>query len=210
MELGMLPTEGRNLILAGAILSITINSLVFPIVERRVVRRLARVPLPVTPFEPEVPAQAPPRPDPAPAEAPAPEPTGHDVVIGYGRVGSLVGARLVAAGRAVLVFEDNEAHAHAARRDGATAVIGNAADPAVLAAADLAAAARLFVTIPEPFEAGQVVEQARAINPALPIFARAHSDDAVRHLERLGATRTIMGEREIAARMLDEAELGVA
>ncbi len=38
---------------------------------------------------------------------------------------------------------------------------GNAASPELLAAANLAAARRLFVTVPDAFEAGQVVEQAR-------------------------------------------------
>src|SRR5205823_13406042 len=64
----------------------------------------------------------------------------------------------------------------------------SAADPEVLASADLAAARRLFVTIPEPFEAGQVVQQARALNPTLDILARAHSDAAVTHLAGLGAS----------------------
>ena len=92
-----------------------------------------------------------------------------------------------------------------ARRDGAEIHTGNAADPEVLAVANLATARRLFVTIPEPFEAGQVVEQARLLNPSLEILARAHSDAAVEHLERLGATLVVLGEREIAERMLERA-----
>jgi monovalent cation:H+ antiporter-2, CPA2 family len=75
----------------------------------------------------------------------------------------------------------------------------------ILAAANLPAARRLFVTIPEAFEAGQVVEQARAANPDLVIMARAHSQAAVDHLDALGATLTILGEREIAHRMLENA-----
>jgi CPA2 family monovalent cation:H+ antiporter-2 len=63
----------------------------------------------------------------------------------------------------------------------------------------------LFVTIPEAFEAGQVVEQARAAHAQLEIVARAHSQEAVEHLTRLGATLTIMGEREIAKRMVEHA-----
>jgi CPA2 family monovalent cation:H+ antiporter-2 len=129
----------------------------------------------------------------------------HDVVVGYGRVGSLVGAGLVGAGRPVLVFEDRDDRAAAARKDGAEVVSGNAADPQILAAANLPAAHRLFVTIPETFEAGQVVEQARAANPGLVIMARAHSQAAVDHLGALGATLTVMGEREIAHRMLENA-----
>ena len=50
-----------------------------------------------------------------------------------------------------------------------------------------------------------MVEQARATNPALDILARAHSDAAVEHLERLGATLVVLGEREIAERMLERA-----
>jgi K+:H+ antiporter len=94
-------------------------------------------------------------------------------------------------------------------------VIGNAADPEVLAAANLPAAKRLFVTIPEAFEAGQVVEQARAANPELEILARAHSDAEIEHLTTLGTTMTVMGEQEIADRMLEhplgdgDAETGV-
>jgi CPA2 family monovalent cation:H+ antiporter-2 len=72
-----------------------------------------------------------------------------------------------------------------------------------LAAANLKGARRLFVTVPEAFEAGQVVEQARAANPSLEILARAHSDAAVVYLKGLGATLVISGEREIAERMLE-------
>jgi voltage-gated potassium channel Kch len=87
----------------------------------------------------------------------------------------------------------------------AEVAVGNAADPEVLAAANLPAARRLFCTLPEVFEAGQVVEQARAANPRLEIMARAHSDEAVAHLESHGANPTVLGEREIALRMLEKA-----
>ncbi|HWT07703.1 MAG TPA: NAD-binding protein, partial [Roseomonas sp.] len=89
--------------------------------------------------------------------------------------------------------------------DGARVITGNAADPDVLAEADLAGARRVFVAIPEAFEAGQVVEQARAAKPDVEILARADSEEAVEHLTRLGATLTVMGEREIAHRMLERA-----
>ncbi|WP_198378466.1 NAD-binding protein, partial [Neoroseomonas rubea] len=109
------------------------------------------------------------------------------------------------AGRRVVVIEAAEDAAEAARRDGARVVAGNAADPEVLAEADLATARRIFVAIPEPFEAGQVVEQARAARPELEILARAGSEEAMEHLKGLGATLTVMGEREIAHRMLERA-----
>ena len=131
---------------------------------------------------------------------------GHDVLVGYGRVGALVGAGLKASGRPLLVFEDDAAAAEAARRGGVDEVVaGNAADPAVLRTANLPAARRLVVAVPEAFEAGQVVEQARAANPALRIVARAHSEDAAAHLSRMGADLIVIGEREIALRILEDA-----
>jgi CPA2 family monovalent cation:H+ antiporter-2 len=179
IDLGVVPPQARALVLAGAILSIVINPLIFALLVR------------------------PPHAEPKPA-APA-RPTGHDVVVGYGRVGSLIGAALARAGGRVVVIETGEDNLERARGDGADTFIGNAADPDILASADLTAARRLFVTIPEPFEAGQVVQQARVLNPALDILARAHSDAALEHLKGLGASLVVMGEREIAERMIERA-----
>jgi CPA2 family monovalent cation:H+ antiporter-2 len=171
----------------------------------------ARTALPDTPPPGIAPTASPP-PEPVAPAPPAAEAgpvpttlTDHDVIVGYGRVGSIVGARLAAAGRPVLVFEERDEARAAAAQDGAEVMAGNAADPQTLALANLAAARRLFVTIPEAFEAGQVVQQARTLNPGLEILARAHSDDCVRHLDGLGATLTIQGEREIAERMIERA-----
>ncbi|CAN7486136.1 Kef family K(+) transporter [Bosea sp. LjRoot90] len=204
VSLKLLPEQGRDLILAGAIFSIVLNPLLFKLVDR---------------FAPAEPAPAKPKPaEPtphAPVAAPEPEPapvperdiaptalTDHIVVVGYGRVGSLLGAGLSVMGEKLLVIEDQDDGVAAARRDGAEVLVGNAADPEVLAAAGLAQAKRLFVAIPGSFEAGQVCEQARKQNPGLPIIARAHSVAEVEHLKECGASRTIMGEAEIARAML--------
>ncbi|SEL98746.1 Kef-type potassium/proton antiporter, CPA2 family [Bosea lupini] len=213
VSLKLLPEQGRDLILAGAIFSIVLNPLMFKLVDR---------------FAPPDPAPAKPRPaEPKPAEpAPLPQPeapaatpetepvstperdiaptelSDHIVVVGYGRVGSLLGAGLAAMGEKLLVIEDQDDGVAAARRDGAEVLVGNAADPEVLGAAGLARAKRLFVAIPGSFEAGQVCEQARRQNPNLPIVARAHSLAEVEHLKGCGASRTIMGEAEIARAML--------
>ena len=60
-----------------------------------------------------------------------------------------------------------------------------------------------MIAIPEAFEAGQVVRQARAANPKSQIIAQAHSDAEVDHLKSLGADTVIMGEREIAREMIE-------
>ena len=197
VQTALLPEMGRDLILAGAIISILLNPLLFALVDR------------LAPVQPEE------RPEPkrsgAARNRAIPGPTGlahHTVVVGYGRVGRVVGGGLRDAGESFLVIEDRDEPAELARQDGAEVMVGNAADPKVLEVANLANARRMFVAIAQSFEAGQVVEQARQAHPALEILARAHSDAEVEYLSRLGATLTILGEREIAQAMLRHA--GVA
>ncbi len=186
--LNMVPKEARDLILAGAIVSIMLNPFVFTLLERPGSGKEA------------APADSPDEPvtDLAPTTL-----TGHDIVIGYGRVGALVGAGLKADGSKMIVVEASDAGIARARSDGAEVFTGNAAEPAIIAAINLAGARRLYVTIPEAFEAGQIVQQARVANPTIDILARAHSAGAVEHLDKLGANLVVSGETEIAHRMLE-------
>ena len=181
--LGVLTGEARNLILGASILSIFLNPLLFAIAARR-----------------EASTRLPPEPD---IPKPAPEPTaltGHAILVGYGRVGRMVAEGLKS--MPLLVVEEG-----AVGDPGIEHIRGNAARDDVLAATNLAGAKLLFVAIPEAFEAGQIVEQARRANPQLKIVARAHFDAEVDHLIARGASRVIMGEREIAMAMLEFAKL---
>ena len=188
--LSILPEEGRDLILAGALVSIILNPLAFwaasrltPSLERRFGK---------------------------PAEAPEPEPapalesvalTGHTVLIGYGRVGSVVAERLAQNGDSFVVIEDAEDRVSAARAAGLGVIVGNGASAESLMQANIAAARQLVVAVPNSFEAGQAVEQARQANPSIMIVARAHSDEIAAHLRNLGANHAVMGEREIGLGM---------
>jgi CPA2 family monovalent cation:H+ antiporter-2 len=127
---------------------------------------------------------------------------GHVVLVGHGRVGSAMSPVLKAAGRPLLVIESDDEQAAKIKATGIETIAGNAADPDVIAAANLSAAHCLIVAVPDAFEGGQVVEQARTINPALRILARSHSDEETAHLTRLGATLVVMGEQEIARAMI--------
>ncbi|MGE0717679.1 MAG: YbaL family putative K(+) efflux transporter [Alphaproteobacteria bacterium] len=187
VALDLMPGEARDLVLAGAILSILANPLCFALIDR---------------MKWAAPAAEAPDPDPPP---PPTRLAGHDVLVGFGRVGSIVGEGLIAAGRPLLVLEERQPLLEALRARGVEAFAGNAADPEVAKAANIGGARTLFVAIPEAFEAGQIVQQARAANPGLDIVARAHSDAEVEHLTKAGADITIMGEREIAHAMLNHA-----
>jgi CPA2 family monovalent cation:H+ antiporter-2 len=103
------------------------------------------------------------------------------------------------------VIEDRADVVKQLRARGIEVFFGNAASPELIAAANLPQAKTLFVAIPESFEAGQIVEQARKANASLEIIARAHSDAEKDNLDKLGASYTVMGEREIAQGMMDYA-----
>ncbi|MFX6226388.1 NAD-binding protein, partial [Acinetobacter baumannii] len=75
----------------------------------------------------------------------------------------------------------------------------------ILKAANVAGAERLILAIPNAFEAGQIIDKTKAVNPGIRVIARAQSDAEVDHLTVHGADIVIMGEREIAKGILDHA-----
>ena len=196
LELELLPAEGRDLILAGAIITILLNPLLFAVLDVYAARRergLAE-------------AAADQREEETKMREPI-SPTSladHVVLVGHGRVGGFISEALRERKVPLFVIEDDEDRVAALREHGVEAVAGNAADPEVIHAANLPRARFLLVAIPDAFEGGQVVQQARAINPSLPIIARAHSEEEIGHLKRHGANIVVMGEHEIAKSMLDK------
>lgn len=200
VSLKLMPQTGLDLILAGAIISIMANPFVFQAIDwikPRLEKRKARS------EEDKIAATA--------VEAPEEsteilKPTAlanHAVVVGYGRVGSHIGDNLRTQNIPYLVIEDRTDVVKQLRARGIEVFLGNAAASELITAANIAQAKTLFVAIPESFEAGQIVEQARKANPSLEIVARAHSDAEKDNLDRLGANYTVMGEREIAQGMID-------
>jgi CPA2 family monovalent cation:H+ antiporter-2 len=187
---GLLPDRARDLILGTSILTILINPFLVAAAERR--RRPEAAAAPETPRE-------------KPAEIAPTALSHHAVIVGYGRVGHLVGEGLKRIEIPFVVIEEARDVIESLQREGAEVIEGNAATARVLKAANIAGARLLFVAIPEAFEAGQIVEQARRSNPGIEIIARAHFDAEVDHLLKLGASEVVMGEREIAHAMLDHA-----
>src|SRR6185295_7866617 len=193
VSLALLPEQGRDLILAGAIISILLNPLLFAaldhVLERREQRRVevAEITETDTAREPIRPTRL----------------ANHIVLVGHGRVGSAISAALRTKGVPLFVIEDNEDAVAALKTTGVETLSGNAADPELIATANLGGARCLLVAIPNAFEGGQVVQQARAINPKLLIVARAHSEAEIEHLKKHGADLVVMGEHEIAKAMLD-------
>ncbi|MDB5718201.1 MAG: putative potassium-efflux system protein [Sphingomonas bacterium] len=181
-ELGVLPQDGRDLILAGALISIFLNSFLFSAVAALKARGHV-----------------------AEGSAAAEAEAAKDglILVGYGRVGRFVAQSLAERGIRPLLIEVEDDRARRGEGDGLEAIVGNAVEERVLAAAGIASARRLVIAIPEGFEAGAIAEHARALNPSVEIIARAHSEAQAAHLAARGVAHVISGEREIARRMSD-------
>jgi CPA2 family monovalent cation:H+ antiporter-2 len=192
VDLQLLPEAGRDLILAGALISIMLNPLLFVALDRFAPSSQGREQR----GPPGREAAAPP-----PPELPVTSLRDHVVLVGYGRVGSLIGQALKERGQPFLVIEERDSTVERLRAAGVEVIVGNAGERGMLEAANLAEARALVSAIPNPFEAGNLIERARAASAGLQIVARAHSDAAVEHLQKYGADFIVLGEREIAREM---------
>ncbi|SCW39473.1 monovalent cation:H+ antiporter-2, CPA2 family [Sphingobium faniae] len=179
--LGVLPAEGRDLILAGAIVSILLNPIIFSLVVRDRKEEEAE--------ENEEAATEKPR-------------MGHVILVGYGRVGKLIAMRLAERNIHFVVIEGDMERADEAEEAGLSVIRGSALEDRHLIAAGIGKARRLLIAVPEGFEAGAIHQHAYHLNPAIQVIARAHSDAEAVHLEGLGVPYVVMGERELASRML--------
>ncbi|RUP00628.1 YbaL family putative K(+) efflux transporter [Hyphomicrobium sp.] len=200
VSLKLLPVEGRELILAGALLSIMLNPLLFVLLERYGPALPAKSPADRLPPGPEALAPSPPSAVTRTETTEATSQTGHTVLVGYGRVGGVVGEHLIAHGVSLYVIDDRDETAEKLKAQGIEALAANGVTS--LAAANLKAAKVLIVAIPDCFEAGQIVAQAHALNPGLKIVARAHSDAEETYLKQYGASDVIQGSRETAGAMI--------
>ena len=195
VSLGLLPAEGQSLVLAAALISITLNPLVFAAIEpaQAWIRSRSSV------------ARALERSDDPLAELPtafdAESLTGHVVLVGYGRVGSRIAEALGARGIRLVVAEQNRELVERLRERNIPAVSGDATEPAVLIQAHVARASLLVVATPNTFQVRKMVETARALNPRIETLIRTHSDDEAALLRRDNLGTVFMGEHELAQAM---------
>ena len=183
VTLKILPPTGQALVLAGALISIMLNPLVFGLLDRWLLKHQETTPAAV---ETELPP------------GPSLDLHDHAIVIGYGRVGSALAQVLRDRGVPVMIIDDNKEHVAEAHAAGLPGIRGSAASDKVLAEAHPERAKIAVLAIPQPLEAGETLAKLRALNPNLTLLARAHSDAEVKHLLEHGADGTVMAERELA------------
>ncbi len=190
VSLGLLERETQALVVAGSLVSITINQPLGAWL-RRMVERIGRV------------GQSSALEPPMPIANDFTDLTGHVVLVGYGRVGTTVTEALDRAGVIHIVVEEQPRVVAGLRLRGEHAVSGDATRPEVLERAGIRGARLIVVTAPEPIRARRIVEVARQLNPEIAIAVRTHSASEQAYFESMlhgpGVFgRAVYAEREVA------------
>jgi len=195
LKFRLLSPESRDLILAGAMISIVLNPAVFAAIgpaqrwlraRSELARRLESRADPLAQLPDSVDASL---------------LTGHVAIVGYGRVGRRIAEALTEQNIPYTIAEQNRELVEKLRQNNIRAVSGDASDPAVLIQAHVARAAMLVIATPDTVLVRKMVEVARMLNPKIDIVLRTHSDDEARLLREENAGTVFMGEHELARAM---------
>jgi CPA2 family monovalent cation:H+ antiporter-2 len=192
MQLGLLPKAGQSLILAGALISIALNPLVFSgaAALQRWLLQHPRFAIGAAPAENPLAS--------LPMATEVKFLHGHLVLVGWGRVGKRIAAELKGHGLPLVVVEQNREYVQALRAQGLAAIWGDATEDAVLIQAHIKHASVLVIATPETLQVRPMVDIARALNGHIHILIRSHNAEEAAMLERDGAGSVFDGERELA------------
>lgn len=195
VSLGLLPREGQSLIVAGALLSIAANPLMFAAMRpalawirarSSLARRLERSGDPLG----ELPTSVGER-----------YLAGQVVLVGYGRVGRRIGRTLSERGIPYVVAEQNRERVEELRKIGIPAVSGDASQAFVLIQAHIAKASMLVIATPDTISVRRMAQIARTLNPAIEIVVRTHDEEEANLLRQENVVMVFFGEHELASAM---------
>ncbi|ATM99686.1 MULTISPECIES: YbaL family putative K(+) efflux transporter [Proteus] len=212
VALNVLEPDARNLVLAGALVSIMLNPVLFSLLDRYLAKTETKEEmeqLQQEELEEEMPVPV--------------DICGHAIIVGYGRAGSMLSEKLLAQSIPLVIIENSRNKFAELKEKSLNTVLGNASTKESLALARIDCAKSLLLTIPNGYEAADIAETARSMNPDLNIIVRAHFDDIIVRanydeeasfiLEK-GANHVIIDEDQTASAMADmlikEVEFGCA
>ena len=212
VALNVLEPDARNLVLAGALVSIMLNPVLFSLLDRYLAKTETKEEveqLQQEELEEEMPVPV--------------DICGHAIIVGYGRAGSMLAEKLLAQSIPLVIIENSRNKFAELKEKSLNTVLGNASTKESLALARIDCAKSLLLTIPNGYEAADIAETARSMNPDLNIIVRAHFDDIIVRanydeeasfiLEK-GANHVVIDEDQTASAMADmlikEVEYGCA
>ncbi len=196
LSLALLPPDGFQLIVAGALVSIAVNPLLFRMIEplEAYIRRHERLHALFERRSVDL-ARLP--------SADAGEPLRrHAILAGYGRVGRTIATVFDRRGYHYVVISLDRWHVEELRARGVPAIYGDASRPELLEHAGVGLARMLIVAIGDRHATRLVVERARAANPGIDLIVRTHSDAEAARLRGIGGSvQAIHAERELSVQM---------
>ncbi|HAT1764568.1 TPA: sodium:proton antiporter [Legionella pneumophila] len=195
VRLGMLPTEGQSFILAGALISIAINPLIFKLINpvHTWIKSYPRIfsffersgdplaELPITTKEEYL--------------------AGQVVLVGYGRVGKRITHLLSEKGIPFVVVDENRETIENLRAASFPAVYGDASDPSVLIQSHIARASMLMIVISDTVHVRKMIQCAQTLNPKIEIVVRTHEEEEASLLQKEITGKVFFAEGEIAKNM---------
>ncbi len=195
MSYGLLPEEGRNLILAGAMISIALNPLTF-YYSRKLYEYVGQRPKLSSIFNM--------RDNNLTCLRAEEKRTLKDLVIlvGYGRVGKHICANIEAAHIDLVIIDQNRERVEGLRETGHHAIVGDASHTEVLDEAAIDKAVAVVVAVADPFEARKIVETIREAEPGVKVLVRAHNDEELDFFARQGVDLVTTGPHEVGRRMV--------
>ncbi|MCY4745083.1 cation:proton antiporter [Pelomonas sp. UHG3] len=198
-SLKLVPPEATSLVVAGAIVSIALNPLLFAGVEplrRWVLNRSAWA------------RRLEARDDPLaelPADTPGTALAGQIVLVGHGTLGTALHALL--GERPVVVIDRDREVVEQLRAEGQAAVLGDASEAMTLVQAHIAQAAWLVVALADVRGVPALLDLARQLNPGLRCAVLAHTDEEEQWLGEAGVSHVLRSQRALAealARVVSE------
>jgi CPA2 family monovalent cation:H+ antiporter-2 len=196
LSLGLLPAEGFQLIVAGALLSIALNPLLFRWVdplERRLLdnstmtRLLRHQAGDLAELDPAI--------DDGSLRL-------HAILCGYGQVGRMIGRAMERRGFTYVVITQQRGEVERLRARGIEALYGDPSNTELLERAHVRTARVVIVAGDDAHVTHLIVDRARTLNPAVDFVVRTHSDEQVAQLRALSPkVQAIHGQRELAVQM---------
>lgn len=194
ITLGLFEREAQALVLAGAIISIMLNPLLFTLAEK-IAKRLEspeeQQKEHIDEEEKQIPVNI----------------CNHALIVGHGRIGQAIAERLKQEGIPLVVIESSPQRINNLREKGISVVVGNAANPDTLSLARIECARWMLMTITNGYEAGEIIAYAKSKRENLEIIALAHYEDEALYMTQKGADKIIMPEQELASCLMDKMAL---
>ncbi|HAT6955189.1 TPA: sodium:proton antiporter [Legionella pneumophila] len=195
VRLKMLPEDGQSFILAGALISIAINPLIFKLINP-VHAWIKSHPRLLSVFERSG--------DPL-AELPMTTKeeylSGQVVLVGYGRVGKRVAHLLSEKNIPYVVIEENRELITSLRASGLPSVYGDASEPSVLIQSHIVHASLLMILIADTVHLRKIIHYAYQLNPKIEIVVRTHDEEEAALLQKEITGKVFFAEGEIAKSM---------